>query len=81
METYNFISKYESYQIPIQIIKLKDSFFIYIGSPSMSFQNLSVSTFNKDAPVHESSNCYTIYDDEYSEVGKSLAKKLSNKIF
>lgn len=42
METFNFFSKYDNIDIPIQIIKLKDSLFVYIGTPSLLFKNLNV---------------------------------------
>ena len=72
MESYSFVSIYENYEIPVQLLKLKDSLFIYVGTKSMNFDNLSVSTYN-----NENSSCYTILDEEYSEVGKGLANKLS----
>lgn len=43
MESFNFYSKFESISIPIQIIKLYKSFFVYVGSPQLSFDNLTVS--------------------------------------
>jgi hypothetical protein len=75
MENYAFVCKFETYQIPVQILKLKDSFFVYVGTPNMKFENLIISTFNNQDPVK--SNSCTILDDEYSEIGKGLAEKLS----
>lgn len=72
MESYSFVSIYENYEILIQLLKLKDSLFIYVGQKSMSFENLSVSYSDK-----ENTCCYTILDEEYSEIGKGLADKLS----
>jgi hypothetical protein len=43
MEICNFFSKFDTIDIPIQIIKLKDSFFIYIGTQNLNFENLNVS--------------------------------------
>jgi hypothetical protein len=75
MENYAFVSRFETYQIPIQILKLKDSFFVYVGTPDMNFENLIISTFDKEDQLK--SNSCTVLDDEYSEIGKSFAEKLS----
>jgi len=78
METFNFVSKFEDYQIPIQIIKLKDSFFVYVGNSQFNFNNLIISSCftGSNNNEHSVSSC-TILDDEYSEIGKSLSEKLS----
>jgi hypothetical protein len=80
MESYSIISKYESYSIPIQIIKLKDSFFIYVGTSGFNFDNLIISSFSSNEIPSKSANCYTVFEDEYSEIGKSLSNKLSKII-
>jgi hypothetical protein len=75
MKNYAFVSIFETFQIPIQIIKLKDSFFVYVGTPDMKFENLIITSFSKEDQMN--SNSYTVLDDEYSEIGKSFAEKLS----
>jgi hypothetical protein len=43
MKSHSITSKFENYQIPIQIIAMKDSFFVYIGTAELNFENLIVS--------------------------------------
>ena len=73
MECYNFLFIWEENKFPIQIIKLLESFFIYIGKQNFSFENLSLCN---SMSGETSNNCHTFIDDEYSEIGKSLANKL-----
>jgi hypothetical protein len=75
MESHNFFSQFDTVDIPIQIIKLKNSFFIYVGTPQLQFENLNVSIPSDEMSL---ANTISILDDEFSEVGKSLAYKLSN---
>ncbi len=51
MESYNYISKFDAIDVPIQIIKLDGSFFVYIGSPELFFDNLNVSMPDKEQKV------------------------------
>jgi hypothetical protein len=76
MENHNFIFVWEDYKFPIQIIKLQDSFFVYVGKQNFSFDNLIVSNLMRD---QNEPNCHTFIDDEFSEVGKNLASKLVMK--
>ena len=46
MENHNFIFLWEDYKFPIQIIKLQDSFFLYIGKNNFS-EKLEGFTCNK----------------------------------
>ena len=48
MKFYTYLSKYESLEISIQIIKLTNSFFIYVATPELYFDNLSLSLNTKD---------------------------------
>lgn len=76
MNSINFYSNFENITIPIQIITLNESYFIYIGTSEFLFDNLTVGVFNKNAnQVHVSE----IYDEEYSEISKNLAQKLSTR--
>jgi hypothetical protein len=43
MKSHTIISQYENFKIPIQVITLKDSFFVYIGTSELNFENLIVS--------------------------------------
>jgi hypothetical protein len=48
MKFYTYLSKYESLEISIQIIKLTNSFFIYVATPELYFDNLSLSLNTQD---------------------------------
>lgn len=78
MESNNFLFRYEDLIFPIQIIRLQESYFVFVGRKDLNFDNLTVSNM---MPGEGSPNCFTIIDDEYSEVGKSLANKLGNFCF
>lgn len=52
MQSINFTSKYENSTIPIQIIKLQDSYFIYVGNTGMTFDNINVSFYNKEVKIN-----------------------------
>jgi hypothetical protein len=43
MKSETIISQFECFKMPIQILTLKDSFFIYIGTADLRFENLIVS--------------------------------------
>lgn len=43
MEAYNFYTNFESSNFLIQILQLKESYFIYVGTSQMNFDNLSIS--------------------------------------
>lgn len=62
--------------LQIQIITLERSFYIYIGTYQMSFDNLNVS-FPTEKTNDNSNIC--LIDDSYSEIGKTLASILSSK--
>lgn len=76
MNSINFYSNIENINIPIQIITLNESFFIYIGSSEFLFDNLTVGIFDK---TFNNAHVSSIYDEEYSEISKNLAHKLSTK--
>lgn len=46
MESFNFYSSSEKFSIPIQIIKLNKSYFIYVGTDSFILENLIASFFD-----------------------------------
>jgi hypothetical protein len=43
MNSINLVSKFGESSIPIQVITLRDSFFVYVGTAEMNFENLIVS--------------------------------------
>ena len=42
MNSFNFLFELNTAQVPFQIIKLNNSFFIFVGDKSFTFNNLIV---------------------------------------
>ena len=76
MKNKNFVLTFQKSLISLQILSLENSYFIYIGSNQMTFDNLVLSVIGQSGEVSTSE----LVDDNQSEIGKTLAFSLSSKI-
>lgn len=76
MKNRNFVLTFQKSLISLQILSLENSYFIYIGSNQMTFDNLVLSVIGQSGEVSTSE----LVDDNQSEIGKTLAFSLSSKI-
>lgn len=75
----NFILKYFDNAFSLQVLKLKDSFYIYLGTQQMEMNNLSLSLiYNNETKDNSTINIFE--DDEISgSYSTMLAKSISLK--
>ena len=77
MKNQNYILSFFNYDIPLQVLTMKDSYYIYIGNSNMSFDNLvmSIPTLGYVA----SSDLIDDIPNSYSKIiSQSLTQKLNN---
>ena len=80
MKNQNYILSFSNYDIPLQVLTMKDSYYIYIGNSNMSFDNLvmSIPTLGYVA----SSDLIDDIPNSYSKIiSQSLTQKLNKPIF
>ena len=73
MNNYSFYAIVDSNKIPIQLVTMNDSYFIYIGNKEFSFDNLCLALYNNE----EKNTLSTNIINSYSDIGRNLANKLS----
>ena len=76
MKNRNFVLTFQKSLLSLQILSLENSYFIYIGSNQMTFDNLALSEIGQSGEVSTSE----LIDDNQSEIGKTLAFSLSSKV-
>lgn len=89
MDSYSLELKFKETIVPIQIVVLNQSYFIYVGTTHLNFENLTIGMFSNsnkeqkpdfDNQTSDSFCCSSvILDDIYSNHGKELAERLSYK--
>ena len=80
MKNKNYILSFSNHDIPLQVLTMKDSYYIYIGNSNMSFDNLvmSIPTLGDVA----SSDLIDDIPNSYSKIiSQSLTQKLNKPIF
>ncbi len=80
MKNQNYILSFSNHDIPLQVLTMKDSYYIYIGNSNMSFDNLdmSIPTLGYVA----SSDLIDDIPNSYSKIiSQSLTQKLNKPIF
>ena len=87
MKNKNYIIKYNTKNLNLQIITLNQSFYIYIGDNQMLFENLLLSIPNKidnenneKSLLPENISCSTLIDDEVSDLTEVLSNFLVSKL-
>lgn len=75
MKSHSLDLNYKNGVLPIQILELNKSFFVYVGTPDYRFDNLVMSIpFSK-----EESFSTVLFDDLDSENAKKISNRLSIK--
>ena len=87
MKNKNYVIKYNTKNLNMQILTMNNSYFIYIGDNQMLFENLLLSIPNKiDKEKNEKSllpeniSCSTLIDDEVSDLTEVLSNFLVSKL-
>ena len=88
MKNKNYIIKYNTKNLNLQIITLNQSFYIYIGDNQMLFENLFLSIPNQINKIEnkeqnllpENISCSTLIEDEMNDLGKVLNNFLVSKL-
>ena len=87
MKNKNYVIKYNTKNLNLQIITMNNSYYIYIGDNQMLFENLLLSIPNKiDNEKNEKSllpeniSCSTLIDDEVSDLTEVLSNFLVSKL-
>ena len=87
MKNKNYVIKYNTKNLNMQIITMNNSYYIYIGDNQMLFGNLLLSIPNKvDSEKNEKSllpeniSCSTLIDDEVSDLTEVLSNFLVSKL-
>ena len=87
MKNKNYVIKYNTKNLNMQIITMNNSYYIYIGDNQMLFENLLLSIPNKiDNEKNEKSllpeniSCSTLIDDEVSDLTEVLSNFLVTKL-
>ena len=87
MKNKNYVIKYNTKNLNMQIITMNNSYYIYIGDNQMLFENLLLSIPNKvDSKKNEKSllpeniSCSTLIDDEVSDLTEVLSNFLVSKL-
>ena len=78
MNNTNYVFTFNAIKLSVQILQLKDSYYIYIGSNDLTFNNLTLSL-----PFTEciKSNPTTqIIDEEPNAIARVLSSSLSSKL-
>ena len=88
MKNKNYIIKYNTKNLNLQIITLNQSFYIYIGDNQMLFENLFLSIPNQINKIEnkeqnllpENISCSALIEDEMNDLGKALNNFLVSKL-
>ena len=88
MKNKNYIIKYNTKKLNLQIITLNQSFYIYIGDHQMLFENLFLSIpnlINKNENkeknlLPENISCSALINDEMNDVAEVLNNFLVSKL-
>ena len=87
MKNKNYVIKYNTKNLNMQIITMNNSYYIYLGDNQMLFENLLLSIPNKiDNEKNEKSllpeniSCSTLIDDEVSDLTEVLSNFLVTKL-
>ena len=88
MKNKNYIIKYNTKNLNLQIITLNQSFYIYIGDNQMLFENLFLSIPNQINKIEnkeqnllpENISCSALIEDEMNDLGKVLNNFLVSKL-
>ena len=88
MKNKNYIIKYNTKNLNLQIISMNQSFYIYIGDNQMLFENLFLSipnqinkTENKEESLTpEKISCSALIDDEMNDLAEILNNYLVSKL-
>ena len=87
MKNKNYIIKYNSKDINMQIITMNNSYYIYIGDNTMMFENLLLSIPNKTEDKQmekglapENISCTKLIDDETNDLAELLNNFLVSKL-
>ena len=78
MNNTNYVLTFNDIKLSVQILQLKDSYYIYIGSNNLTFNNLTLSLpsteFIKSNPTTQ------IIDEEPNAIARLLSSSLSSKL-
>ena len=87
MKNKNYVIKYNTKNLNMQIITMNNSYYIYIGDNQMLFENLLLSIPNKidnenneKSLLPENISCSTLIDDEVSDLTEVLSNFLVTKL-
>ena len=88
MKNKNYIIKYNTKNLNLQIITMNESFYIYIGDNQMLFENLFLSIPNRinnnekteQSLLPENISCTTLIEDEMNVLAEILIKFLVSKL-
>ena len=88
MKNKNYIIKYNTKNLNLQIITLNQSFYIYIGDSQMMFENLFLSIPNlvnknenkEQNLLPENISCSALINDEMNDVAEVLNNFLVSKL-
>ena len=87
MKNKNYIIKYNTKNINMQIITMNSSYYIYIGDNQMLFENLILSIPNKleeekndKSLMPEDISCSKLIDEEYNDLTDILNRFLVSKL-
>ena len=78
MNNTNYVFSFNDIKLSVQILQLKDSYYIYIGSNDLTFNNLTLSLpstqFIKSNPTTQ------VIDEEPNPIARLLSSSLSSKL-
>ena len=87
MKNKNYVIKYNTKNLNMQIITMNNSYYIYLGDNQMLFENLLLSIPNKidnenneKSLLPENISCSTLIDDEVSDLTEVLSNFLVSKL-
>ena len=88
MKNKNYLIKYNTKTLNMQIITMNQSFYIYIGDNQMLFENLLLSIPNKlnkeenkeQGLLPENISCRNLIDDEINDLSEVLCNFLVSKL-
>ena len=88
MKNKNYLIKYNTKTLNMQIITMNQSFYIYIGDNQMLFENLLLSIPNKlnkeenkeKGLLPENISCRNLIDDEINDLSEVLCNFLVSKL-
>ena len=75
MKNQNYILNFSNHDIPLQVLSMKDSYYIYIGNSTMTFDNLVMSI-----PTLDTIATSDLIDDIPNSYSKFLSQNISQKL-